>query len=85
MKNPEYSYKTNKNKNDEININDYENENLTKKIINLNDKNKNIKIENNSPGPECKPNKKSKINQIINKDLKKKVYSGFFWKYEKLY
>ena len=78
LKNPEYSYKTNKNKNDEININDYENENLTKKIINLNDKNKNIKIENNSPGPECKPNKKSKINQIINKDLKKKYIRDFF-------
>jgi hypothetical protein len=78
LKNPEYSYKTNKNKNDEININDYDNENLTKKIINLNDKNKNIKIENNSPGPECKPNKKSKINQIINKDLKKKYIRDFF-------
>lgn len=83
LKNPEYSYKPNKNKNDEINMdniykntNDYDN--CTKKIINLNEKNKNIKIENNSPGPQCQPYKKSKISQNINKDLKKKYIRDFF-------
>ena len=80
LKNPKYSYKPNNNKNDEMNANDYENNENQKKIINLSEKakNKNIKIENNSPGPECKPNKKNKINQNINKDLKKKYIRDFF-------
>ena len=82
LKNPDYSYKSNKSKNDEINAenilnnrNEYPN---YQKKINLTEKNRNIKIENNSPGPQCQPYKKTKINQNINKDLKKKYIRTFF-------
>ena len=82
LKNTDYSYKSNKSKNDELNadnilnnINNYQN---YQKKINLNDKNRNFKIENNSPGPQCQPYKKNKIEQNINKDLKKKYIKAFF-------
>ena len=56
--------------------NEYEN---NKKVINLTEKNKNKNIiENNSPGPECLPYQKGKVNQIINKELKKKYIKDFF-------
>ena len=80
LKNADYSYKSNKNKKDEINSDDYlRNRNeINKKNINLTENNKKIKIENNSPGPECLPYQKSQINQNINKDLKKKYMRDFF-------
>ena len=80
LKNADYSYKSNKNKKDEINADDYlRNRNeINKKNINLTENNKKIKIENNSPGPECQPYQKSQINKNINKDLKKKYMRDFF-------
>ena len=81
LKNVNNSYKSNKSKKDEINVdilksrNEYEN---ASKKINLTEKNKNIKIENNSPGPECFPYLKTNIKDNINKDLKKKYIRKFF-------
>ncbi len=80
LKNADYSYKSNKTKKDEINADIYlKNRNeINQKNINLTENNKKIKIENNSPGPECQPYKKNNINQNINKDLKKKYMRDFF-------
>ena len=79
LKNTDYSYKSSKSKNDELNAdNILNNINNYQKKINLTDKNRNFKIENNSPGPQCQPYKKNKIEQNINKDLKKKYIREFF-------
>ena len=79
LKNSDYSYKSNKIKNDELNAdNILNNINNYQKKINLTENNRNFKIENNSPGPQCQPYKKNKIYQNINKDLKKKYIRKFF-------
>ena len=85
LKNPDYSYKSNKSKTDELGMDNVlkrrnEYDTTGKKMINLNEKNrnKNKEIENNSPGPQCQPYNKNKYNQNINKELKKKYIQEFF-------
>ena len=81
LKNSEYTYKSNKSKKDVINSDNYlkseNNAGIIKNKINFTENNKNIKIENNSPGPECLPYKKNKINKNIDKDIKKYMRDFF--------
>ena len=77
LKNVDNTYKSNQNKKDEINVDNILKSGNNKKI-NLIENNQKIKIENNSPGPECLPYKKTKVYQNINKDLKKKYMRDFF-------
>ena len=81
LKNSEYTYKSNKSKKDVINADNYlkseNNAGIIKNKINFTENNKNIKIENNSPGPECLPYKKNKINKNIDKDIKKYMRDFF--------